>query len=1058
MNDGQRVFRSLSLAEDLSEPERFGHYRPTSRNTAILRAVASSGATMVVAPYGSGKSLAAGVAALHVRNSDEDRAVLGTILPRLADVEPSLAPDFVERAASEARGAVVVLTGAERDPLASIRTALDLDAAPKAGPGLSLALRERGIDRLAVLWDEFGRHLEALVVEGRSSELDAIQRLAEHAARADEPRISLTLLLHQNLLAYASTLGETSRGEWRKIEGRFAQVRLVEDSREMYRLVGDVVRATRPEGARRRHATVSAVNGAIAARWFDGIEDRRIVADLLRCASPLTAGALQVLPTLVARIGQNERSLFSFLREADLTKTVDVEVVYSAFSDAMRADVGIGGTYKRWVETESARSRAANPTQRLILAAACLLQLGGSGERRRLPRAVLLLAVSEPDDAVADAEIDALVEAKLLLWRRHNDDVVVRHGADVDVALRVREERDRRTAAFDLKAFLEQRFSAPHVRPSGHNARLGVNRHLAGRYVTVDQVLARIEPDDGEQGAVVAYILARSADEVEAVREAVAVEGSRRLVHVVPERPVEVTGPAIEVLALEALRSDPAFCATDPMVTTEIDELLSVAEGQLATALRALLDPRASSASWHSGGRSLPVSADRPASMAASALFDAWFPKTPRISNDQLMRPRASRTTQTARVRVVGAVLERWEQEHLGYDPVDAGAEASIYRTVLEHTGLKRPEPGLFADVDDLGDDGLREVWATVRQFFGEPTEFGEPRSVASLVSDLAAHPFGVPRAVMPLIVAAGYKRFARVASVRRDGKYLPDLLGFQFDQMVMEPQGYAVTVERASVVLTDYLSELCYAFTHRRPRAGQELISSAVDALARWRTTVPEGARRTLRRDGSASGLLRAVSSSAEPDDVVLRLIPQAFGLAGPGPKVIGHVERARKEIDLVQDELAEAALATAASIFRAAPGTPGLIDAVGAWASCFDANAMEARSDLRVSDKSVLRKAVETGNGRFSPKSFVGALSSILVQRSLDRWDDRTADQFRVALRDCRERIEAAALDTVNPRPELRPVVAARLADLQALLTRMDAATDDDESGALRSMGANR
>ena len=30
--------------------------------------------------------------------------------------------------------------------------------------------------------------------------------------------MSLTLLLHQNLLAYATRLNETSRSEWRKIE------------------------------------------------------------------------------------------------------------------------------------------------------------------------------------------------------------------------------------------------------------------------------------------------------------------------------------------------------------------------------------------------------------------------------------------------------------------------------------------------------------------------------------------------------------------------------------------------------------------------------------------------------------------------------------------------------------------------------------------------------------------------------------------------------------------------------------------------------------------------
>ena len=34
-------------------------------------------------------------------------------------------------------------------------------------------------------------------------------------------------------------------------------------------------------------------------------------------ALPLTAGALQVLPKLASRVGQNERSLFSFIENID---------------------------------------------------------------------------------------------------------------------------------------------------------------------------------------------------------------------------------------------------------------------------------------------------------------------------------------------------------------------------------------------------------------------------------------------------------------------------------------------------------------------------------------------------------------------------------------------------------------------------------------------------------------------------------------------------------------------------------------------------------------------
>ena len=116
-------------------------------------------------------------------------------------------------------------------------------------------LERRRCDRLAIIWDEFGRHLEGLAAEGRARDLHALQQLAEWTARATKPQVTLVLLMHQSLLAYASGLNQTSRNEWRKVEGRFHHIRFVEDSRELYELIADVVqedRAKEPTGTRKR--------------------------------------------------------------------------------------------------------------------------------------------------------------------------------------------------------------------------------------------------------------------------------------------------------------------------------------------------------------------------------------------------------------------------------------------------------------------------------------------------------------------------------------------------------------------------------------------------------------------------------------------------------------------------------------------------------------------------------------------------------------------------------------------------------------------------------------
>ena len=484
----QSLYRAVDLQADLEQPRRLSHYHPTTRSITVLDAVLGNDASIVIAAYGSGKSLAAGIGALIVRNDPRARDALSPVLPKLRSTAPALHAKVRARLGSRTRGAVMNIAGYVPSLVGAIVNSAD---APRQIKELDRALewlsQRRRADHIAIIWDEFGRHLEGLVTEGRARDLDQVQRLADWAARAQNPTASLTLLLHQNLLAYAGRLNQTSRNEWRKIEGRFRQIRFIEDSRELYSLVASAI------AERRQRSIPSPPNSKIKAfsrtaaeaGWFDGPRPASEIAELLKRAHPLSAGALHVLPQVVARIGQNERSIFSFLQATDMTALVGMEEVYRFFSEAMRADVGPGGTHRRWLETESARTRAENEIEREVLVAACLFQLGANGERRRLSKAALITAVASRGTPLVQVRsaVEALLRRKLLIHRQANDDISIWHGMDVDIAARVADECARRADQFDLLAFLNERHRAPLLRATRHNARFGTARYFAGAFV-----------------------------------------------------------------------------------------------------------------------------------------------------------------------------------------------------------------------------------------------------------------------------------------------------------------------------------------------------------------------------------------------------------------------------------------------------------------------------------------------------------------------------------------------------------------------------------------------
>jgi hypothetical protein len=107
--------------------------------------------------------------------------------------------------------------------------------------------------------------------------------------------------------------------------------------------------------------------------------------------------------------------------------------------------------------------------------------------------------------------------------------------------------------------------------------------------------------------------------------------------------------------------------------------------------------------------------------------------------------------------------------------------------------------------------------------------------------------------------------------------------------------------------------------------------------------------------------------------------------------------------------------------------------------WVSCFDVDALLRRDDLRMTDRAILRTARDTTNGRYTPQSLARTVSSILLQRGFEQWQDSTSGQFAMLVRECRARIEDAALASELPDDRLVPIVTNRIAELEGMLGRM-------------------
>ena len=1055
------ILKSVNIEHDIWHTERISHYVPTSRSKVVVSAVMRSSANVVVASYGSGKSLAASLGALSVQNLSKNKKFLSEMSNRIKEVDVGLSKEIKQRVDDKVQGKVVLLNGYVSDPQTTICESLAISKEKSFQAVLDSVKKLQNIDHVAIVWDEFGRHLSGLVMEGRSRDLDFVQKIAEWSVRAENPSVSFTLLLHQNLQAYAENLNQSAQNEWRKIEGRFKYIHFVEDSKELYELLADVI--AERSSKRPNDRDLNSLSKSICeSSWFDNINSQSVVKDLIAKAWPLSAGALQVLPKLASRVGQNERSLFSFIESTDFqNSTVGMNEVYSAFSASIRADIGVGGLHRKWVEVESARHKCESDLEKEIIAAAFLLQIGQSGERKQLTRKTLELAVRSKGYNLKQvkAGIEDLILRKLLLHRKLNNDISVWHGADLDVSAKVAEERLKIKEGFDLQEFLELNCPAPFVKPIRHNIENSTSRYLNGNYILPNQIknFENNKLKDSPWGSV-SYVICDSADDVTSAKKNLT-KSKDNGIFVVPSSPIDILDISLEIEALLSLKKDGELLGSDPLIESELNELLNVARQSLDISIHRLTSQRPTSAMWYYKGKQLDVNEFRPASIAVSDIMDKVYHKTPKITNIQMMRQNISQPMNTNRIRLITKLLEHAEKPSLGYMDDDGSAAASIYRTVLQRTGLHKTTKdgiGCFVEPNEIeNDEGLKQVWQYLKEFFTIPGE----KSLESLVTHLGSSPIGLAAGVIPVIVMASFKAFGSCVSIYNNNMYVADHLGFNSVQMFKTPEEFNFKVVGNNKNILKYLADISYVFAQQRPMKNDEHIRFAHTSLMSWYDSVGEGAKHSKHLTKLDHHLLREIYQMDDPTEFFLETLPQIFGKKKPVSKnkstkfnqfdydrVVKSTENCRKSVDgLIDGYLRDAIEVIRDSLslqtIGKSNGSPkNTLDGIGKWISCFNVPEMMKRNDLKQTDKRILETAKETSKSQHTPETLARVLSSILLQRSMEKWQDETAEQLRKELRECRHRIESTALDVKVPPKQLRPIIKLKIQHFQNLLSKMN------------------
>ena len=1033
--------RSINIQLDAGHPERFEHFRPTSKSVRLLSALLEAkrgNAVFVVAPYGSGKSITTGYLGQLIENPTNANDILRYIESRLTKVSPRLGRKAQYRRTRRMEGLFVPLYGHVPSAPEALKTGI-LDAMRRTSLGrqartidgmraqdasdirnlldtCARKLERSDRDRLLIVWDEFGRHLQGLVSEGRPEELDVLQVLAEVASRSSAVPVSLVLLLHRSMLGYATGLPPGLRREWAKIEGRFETFQYLDDSTELYELIGSLVaeeRGREPEG-------IDFGDWAVRAKQvglFPEVEEERLTA-VLAAAHPLTPTTLYLLPRVAARVAQNERTLFSFLQRTELRRPVPPRALYDYFRGDFRTDGGPGGTQRPWLETESALRKVApgSPDEDALMSA-FLLGLGLSGERSHATYAQLAFALETSDvedGAGAQETIDRLVRRNLLVHRRHSDQVVTWHGTDSDLRGRLEDEKKRSADDFSLASFLSREMPAPAWRPVEYNARRGVRRYLEAEYTTVAGLEAfwdHIQLKGWEPGTDgrVFHVLPENGEAASRAREVAAGIDDPRVFIAVASDVSALRDAAVDLWCLLRMHADQEMIGSDPLVKAELDHLTDDARTGLQPLVDRVLRPQPRGSRWFHRGIPLDTTSVVQLRRVLSRTMDEVFPFTPEIDSEMVVRRSPSPIIVNARKKVELGLLERCGQEAVGIE--GNFADMAIFRGVFLRTGLYRENRQggwALATPKQVRAPGLAAVWSRVQDFFVQP---GEGKTFGEFLDELKEPPYGVREGLLPLLLAAGLKAFPTAATVRRKGEFVDDLLPSVVEDMAKNPQRYALDVVSLNGQQSEYLKGVRELFAGSEAPAVVEgdLFKACMGAVLAWRQALPEGVAGSRYVSEEARVFVKDLAE-ADPVGLFRDRLPELLGVTLEDPKrLIAGARRIKSELENVAKVFRNEAVQALGQMLdmRGVPNGTGVRAQAAAWAGYFSKSFR-----LQLPDHVTKGVLTRLSSPYRDDAALVNALSTLLLGRTLRQWDDSVVPAFRRQLRSTFEVIESTAV----------------------------------------------
>lgn len=865
--------------------------------------------------------------------------------------------------------------------------------------------------------DEMGKLLEFAADQPSRSDVYLLQMMAEYVARRPRPTMFVGVL-HQDFAGYAQRLTSNERAEWEKIRGRFDDILVDHSTYELLQLVARAVASVTEKQGNTR--SLPAGLGKICGQGQNyGLlpvsVSRREAKTLFQECWPLHPVVATLVGPLFRRIGQNERSVFSFLQSSEpfafqshvsgntINEPYRLDMLYDYLHTAFGSGLYLQAHGKRWVETSEALERLANDDACETHVAKTIGVLHATRHAHNiLPTEDLIQYALSPIYTPGDVTkaLRSLVDRRVATFRGYNNAYALWEGSDIDVEEHVQAARDRAVDAAGVTDVINRNHRLRPIVARKHLFQSGTLRYFDVRCTTSDDLPQHLVSEPDSDGTLLVVLPRNEVSQAQI--EEVSATGRDTYVLAVVDDAHELESAARELAAIEWVQRNTPAIEGDATARRELAARRVDMQRRLDAALEQVLHPTSSSGPicyWLAQGKALPVTTARDIHDYISAICSERFGEGPVILNELINRNQLSTSAARGRNNLIAAMVEHGDTEALAIEKTPP--EKSMYLSMLHETGIHRrsADTWIFGPPDKKD---MLPVWNRIETFFQDSQD--GMHKVSELFQILRQPPFGLRDGPIPVLFVAALLANEENVALYDKGALLPQLNTAHFERLVKSPDEFAVRRWRVdgprAAVFREMAQLLGKSELLHSVRARD--ILDVVRPLYNFFRALSEYTTKTRDLSATATKVRGALAGASEPDELLFHELPQAcgfepFNLTGDDDTDRSHaflntLRAALGELQQAYDRLVERLGLSIGEVFGAGDSLDSIRELV-----------TERARLVRpwVADTNLIAFINRVDDDSLDDAPWVESVAGLLSERPPYMWSDRHQAMFDVELR---------------------------------------------------------